>query len=159
MTLQWAAYLVVCAVIWLVDRRLTARRRRQELHTSAPRAYQGPAGPVRITPQNLINPTPTESPLLPPDGNWCGCCGRPCAEPWLWCNDCLFHITLEPEALHERTWFAQHGTICPFTDLDEGDVAPEGVARPLQPSHVSEGAEWSAAERDLFDECQRGITA
>lgn len=142
--LAWA---LVAAIVAITVR--DARR----VQTSAARPYQGPEGPVTIPRETLVNPTPTESPspLLPPDGNWCGCCGRPAPAPWIWCDDCLFHVELGGEKpLHERTWHAQHGTICPYTDLDDDDAAVDDVA--LRPSRVSPSNTWSAADRALFDE-------
>jgi hypothetical protein len=53
--------------------------------------------------------------LLPPAGDWCGCCGRPCGRDELWCADCSRHVANVGQP-HERTWFATHGgEDCPFT--------------------------------------------
>jgi len=43
---------------------------------------------------------------------YCGCCGRKTGAAD-WCPDCLPHIATFGPAW-ERTWFAQHGTRCPF---------------------------------------------
>ena len=48
----------------------------------------------------------------------CGCCGRLLLSPRrdaLWCADCEKHVS---RAFHmcDRTWFAQTGTQCPFSE-------------------------------------------
>ena len=97
--LRWVVYLAVCAIVWAIDQALTARRAR--VQTSAQ-----PSTLLQSMRRCGVAPA---APLLPPDGNWCRCCGRPCPEPWLWCDDCLFHIRLGPTSLHDQTWYAQHG--------------------------------------------------
>ena len=140
--LRWVVYLAVCAIVWVIDQALTARRVR----------VQTAAKPSTLLQSMRSCGVAPAVPVLPPDGNWCGCCGRPCPAPGLWCDDCLFHIRLGPTSLHDQTWYAQHGTICPFTDLDD-DSAVDDVAP--RPSRVSSSETWSAAERDLFDEIRQ----
>lgn len=50
--------------------------------------------------------------------DYCGCCGREITADDLpgmplWCDDCRPHLAASPH-LWDRTWFAQHGTECPF---------------------------------------------
>ena len=47
---------------------------------------------------------------------FCGCCGRPYDYGHdEWCDDCLRgHIDTLAARPEDRTWFAQHGTDCPF---------------------------------------------
>lgn len=54
--------------------------------------------------------------LLPPNLDWCGCCGRLCVAGEIWCHDCAPHVTGSGYPW-DQTWFAQHGgEACPFTD-------------------------------------------
>ena len=45
--------------------------------------------------------------------DYCGCCGNeiPYGE---WCLRCTQHLLPKGIPDWERTWFAQHGTDCPF---------------------------------------------
>ena len=56
---------------------------------------------------------------------YCGCCGRPGAGGDDWCVPCREHL-LAPRfrAPWDRTWYAQHGTACPFED----DLPPSVAA-------------------------------
>jgi len=64
--------------------------------------------------------------LLPPEGSWCGCCGRPCEDTALWCDDCALHVTHDGQP-HECTYHAQHGIPCPFEDQGDEDCTAEGL--------------------------------
>lgn len=160
---HWIVFVGVCAfVAWL-------NGRRDRLQTSAPRTNKEPAHPpaacgCAYRAGQWIACQQHRVVLLPPEGNWCGCCGRPCAEPWLWCDDCLFHVELAGEKpLHERTWYAQHGELCPFIEDDDDaaadvDIAPEGGAPAIHPlgHDVYSLDQLTKGERDLWDEiCQR----
>lgn len=59
---------------------------------------------------------------------YCGCCGRPTESTANdWCAKCLPHVITEEQGEEnlklrglppwERTWFAQHGTDCPYQEL------------------------------------------
>jgi len=55
--------------------------------------------------------------LLPPKGDWCGCCGRPCGAGDIWCRDCKTHVT-GAGAPWDQTWSATHpGQECPFVEV------------------------------------------
>ena len=107
--------------------------------------------------------------LLPPDGNWCGCCGRPAPAGARWCWQCLEHVDAEAARAEDATWYAQHGTVCPFIDLPDGswvrpdatdDLVPEGLGAGIMRRHhspVSDPRVWSEADIKLFQECERGI--
>lgn len=48
----------------------------------------------------------------------CGCCGRENPEETIFCTDCEKH--LDPDTskhAHDRTWFAQSRTDCPFSEV------------------------------------------
>lgn len=49
--------------------------------------------------------------------SYCGCCGREIEQGTdEWCIDCLRqHVDTNAARSEDRTWFAQHGTDCPFT--------------------------------------------
>lgn len=47
---------------------------------------------------------------------YCGCCGRQIGERELWCRDCTAHVKHTSEPIWERTYFAQYGKDCPFTE-------------------------------------------
>jgi hypothetical protein len=44
--------------------------------------------------------------------DYCGCCGRE-ADAGEWCSDCKEHIDPR-KTFWDATYFAQHGTDCPF---------------------------------------------
>lgn len=49
--------------------------------------------------------------------NYCGCCGRiNNGADTHFCRDCLAHTLPANQSAEYRTWFAQHGTACPFED-------------------------------------------
>ena len=52
--------------------------------------------------------------------DYCGCCGRGFTQGTdLWCMDCLqAHVDTNAHSPENATWFAQHGTSCPFADDD-----------------------------------------
>lgn len=87
----------------------------------------------------------------------CGCCGRAAVVGQLWCFDCAFHIRAHRD-IHERTWYAQHGTICPFTEIAEDDCVVEGLGT-IHPQghHVTPLEQLTKGERELWDEARRGI--
>jgi len=60
-----------------------------------------------------------------PKGDFCGCCGRPAVGDW--CLECRAHLlSALGRAPWDRTYYAQHGTDCPFTEkpIGEGDSRP-----------------------------------
>lgn len=63
--------------------------------------------------------------------DYCGCCGR-LSPDYLFCEACHQHVAREGH-LWERTWFAQHGTDCPFQEsppVAGEQQDPEPAARP-----------------------------
>jgi hypothetical protein len=47
--------------------------------------------------------------------NYCGCCGWPCVGKW--CLICRDHVAKDGRPDFDRTYFAQHGELCP-NDVD-----------------------------------------
>ena len=96
--------------------------------------------------RRLASPAPRTGWLREVDPCWC--CGRPAVIGQLWCFDCAFHIDAAKLDIGDRTYYAQYGMICPFTDLDEpnleetdpngGDIAMEGLGVPTR-LHVRDG--------------------
>jgi len=47
--------------------------------------------------------------------DYCGCCGNETDADRLWCDRCEGHVSDAFVSIWDRTYFAQHGTDCPFT--------------------------------------------
>ena len=137
--LRWSVYLAFCALLWWIDQRFIRRRAAtSKVQTSAkpPDDEPGVVPRAWVRDENWT-PRPIDERLLPPDGSWCGCCGRPCDEQGWWCLDCAGHVGTVGQP-HDRSWAAMHGEMCPFTecteddddDEDHGDIALEGLGVP-----------------------------
>jgi len=123
----------------LLDRH-EARQRRRGI---APPHHPDPAAQRAL---ELRRRQRRELGLLPPEGDWCGCCGHASVPGGLWCEDCLPHVTSEGPP-HERTWYATHeGEDCPYADHWDGELPP-GV---VEETRLMPGAE----QRDYGDEDQ-----
>jgi hypothetical protein len=51
--------------------------------------------------------------------SFCGCCGGPSSRDGMWCNLCEKHVLKTSIPPWERTYFAQTGDTCPFTEQPE----------------------------------------
>jgi len=135
-------FLLLALVAWLAPwvRQRVERRR-------------GIAPPARLPRQDPTRWVRRDPDLLPPAGDWCGCCGRPCDPGAIWCALCAAHVTGKGP-WHEQTWYATHrGEDCPFSATwgdpveevrmmpgaerrdpgDENDPVAEGLGIPGSP--------------------------